>query len=285
MKSSTARELERLLAATPAGQPPPGLAERIKSEIPDELEAPALSDAPPRPVWQPHRWRLAAALLMVIGGGALGWWTIRDAGMAEAPVVATAEAERADASAGKPELPEEAASVAESTPPAPAASEPPAVGMQAGGGPAPAAPPRPERQRRQPTPDAPEIEPQALHSLGYLANESPAPTYAEEIVVTGKAPVIDTTSTTAGATYSGSLESELPISRTFTGPAYAAPGVVGGAMTPEGNVATPSTGGTDEPNDAPYGDVFFRHYIIWYFLGQIIIWTAFFKNLGLKEIR
>jgi hypothetical protein len=25
--------------------------------------------------------------------------------------------------------------------------------------------------------------------------------------------------------------------------------------------------------------------IIWYFLGQIIIWTAFFKNLGLKEIR
>jgi Ca-activated chloride channel family protein len=46
----------------------------------------------------------------------------------------------------------------------------------------------------------------------------------------------------------------------FTGSLRAQSGVEPAIAETEGPVAPPSTGGTAEPNDAPFGDVFFRHY-------------------------
>ena len=48
--------------------------------------------------------------------------------------------------------------------------------------------------------------------------------------MSGTAPVIDTTSTTTGASFNEQLFQDLPTTRTFTGLAFAAPGVVGGGL-------------------------------------------------------
>jgi outer membrane receptor protein involved in Fe transport len=56
-----------------------------------------------------------------------------------------------------------------------------------------------------------------------------SPAFGEEVTVSGAAPIIDSTSTTSGANFSEDLFQELPVSRTFTGLAFAAPGVVSGA--------------------------------------------------------
>jgi len=62
--------------------------------------------------------------------------------------------------------------------------------------------------------------------------------FGEEVTVSGAAPIIDTTTTTSGANFSEALFQELPVGRTFTGIAFAAPGVVSGGL---GN--NPSIGG------------------------------------------
>jgi len=62
--------------------------------------------------------------------------------------------------------------------------------------------------------------------------------FGEEVTVSGVAPIIDTTSTTTGANFDEQLFRDLPTSRTFTGLAFAAPGVVTGGLG-----ANPSIGG------------------------------------------
>ena len=62
--------------------------------------------------------------------------------------------------------------------------------------------------------------------------------FGDEVTVSGAAPIIDTTSTTSGATFSQELFTDLPTTRTFTGLAFAAPGVVTGGLG-----ANPSIGG------------------------------------------
>jgi len=62
--------------------------------------------------------------------------------------------------------------------------------------------------------------------------------FGDEVTVSGAAPIIDTTSTTGGASFSEDLFTDLPTSRTFTGLAFAAPGVVTGGLG-----ANPSIGG------------------------------------------
>ena len=52
----------------------------------------------------------------------------------------------------------------------------------------------------------------------------------EEVTVSGAAPIIDTTSTTAGANFSENLFKDLPTTRTFEGLAFKAPGVVSGGL-------------------------------------------------------
>lgn len=60
----------------------------------------------------------------------------------------------------------------------------------------------------------------------------------EEVTVSGAAPIIDSTSTTAGANFSENLFKELPTTRTFQGLAFQAPGVVSGGLG-----TNPSVGG------------------------------------------
>jgi outer membrane receptor protein involved in Fe transport len=62
--------------------------------------------------------------------------------------------------------------------------------------------------------------------------------FGEEVTVSGAAPIIDTTSTTSGANFGEELFQELPVSRTFQGLAFAAPGVVSGGLG-----SNPSIGG------------------------------------------
>lgn len=62
--------------------------------------------------------------------------------------------------------------------------------------------------------------------------------FGDEVTVSGIAPIIDTTSTTGGASFDQALFEDLPTSRTFTGLAFAAPGVVSGGLG-----ANPSIGG------------------------------------------
>jgi len=71
-----------------------------------------------------------------------------------------------------------------------------------------------------------------------LALEMPSAEFGTELTVTGAAPIIDTTSTTSGANFSEELFQDLPVTRTFQGLAFAAPGVVSGGL---GN--NPSIGG------------------------------------------
>lgn len=58
----------------------------------------------------------------------------------------------------------------------------------------------------------------------------PSAEFGAEMTVTGAAPIIDTTSTTGGANFDERLFSDLPTARTFTGLAFAAPGVVTGGL-------------------------------------------------------
>ena len=54
--------------------------------------------------------------------------------------------------------------------------------------------------------------------------------FGDEVTVSGAGPIIDTTSTTTGASFGEELFQELPVSRTFQGLAFAAPGVVSGGL-------------------------------------------------------
>jgi hypothetical protein len=76
MKRLTDREIRRLLSARGVPEPPPGLADRIKNEIPDVLQVggpeprpQGVRGFPPRvPALRPL-WVVAASLLVVIGAG------------------------------------------------------------------------------------------------------------------------------------------------------------------------------------------------------------------------
>jgi outer membrane receptor protein involved in Fe transport len=57
-----------------------------------------------------------------------------------------------------------------------------------------------------------------------------SPGFGEEVTVSGAAPIIDTSSTTSGASFGEELFQELPTTRTFQGLAFAAPGVVSGGL-------------------------------------------------------
>ncbi|MEM7480718.1 MAG: TonB-dependent receptor [Acidobacteriota bacterium] len=57
-----------------------------------------------------------------------------------------------------------------------------------------------------------------------------SPAFGDQVTVSGAAPIIDTTSTTGGASFGEDLFEELPTTRTFAGLAFAAPGVVGGGL-------------------------------------------------------
>jgi len=67
--------------------------------------------------------------------------------------------------------------------------------------------------------------------------------FGETLTVTGAAPIVDVTSTTTGANFSEKLFNELPVTRTFQGLAFAAPGVTTGASKNSGLDDNPSIAG------------------------------------------
>jgi Ca-activated chloride channel family protein len=78
----TQRNVERMLTEQPAPRPPEGLAERIKAEIPDPLEAGPILRAEPRIERLPRRrhWQLAAAAIVVVALTAAVTWQLRQLG-------------------------------------------------------------------------------------------------------------------------------------------------------------------------------------------------------------
>ena len=93
--------LEQELASLPAPEPPAGLAEAIKREIPFGLRG---LPAAPAPGHRPRQyWRLAAALFLTVTGGFLGQRVLRDPPPPAPPERAVVS--RAPAPAGRPPLP------------------------------------------------------------------------------------------------------------------------------------------------------------------------------------
>jgi Ca-activated chloride channel family protein len=292
------REVERLLSEAPppaALEPPADLLARLKNDIPTDLRLVLPDEAEPAPPavlrpwsgWPRQRWLMAASLLLVVGAG---WLALRV--RESAPPMAD-EAVPALETAVFPEAPEGAppASRAESDagpvsavreafqsappPPAAAVPRPAPSARRAPGAPRvdlkeeitvsaesplldqqqasvyrtapsrpkdalPAVQPRREpaispearrrRQREEATLSAEEKT--KLRALGYVGADSDSDSDAEAGRVSGVA---------------GSVVGGAP------------GGMVGVAPPPPPAAApAPSTGGTAEPNDQPYGDVFFR---------------------------
>lgn len=254
--------VETLSAPEPrAPEPPAGLREALLREVPARLElAPEVAAAGTPEDRRPVRWMLAAAASVVLAAGAA--------------VVAVRVMEEAERPAAVPE-----ASAPE------AASRRAPAAAQAPGEPPPAPPPpEPAAEPGRPVtgegrgPGEPEPasgEPRELR---------------EEITVTAEAPILDERKISRGVAISQPELEKAPTARDPWIVMSQAPGVladrvnVGGneagqrAVPPEPrrrmarladeaprpmplpSVMPPSTGGTREPNDAPYGDVFFRAY-------------------------
>jgi Ca-activated chloride channel homolog len=100
MTRSPRRDVERRLIDTPAGEPPEGLLERLRADVPERLEL-AAEPPPRRTAAFPPRWLAAAAVVVLTLGG--GWLLWRLSGAVPAP-----GSERREAVAG--------AAVADATP-------------------------------------------------------------------------------------------------------------------------------------------------------------------------
>ncbi len=67
--------------------------------------------------------------------------------------------------------------------------------------------------------------------------------FDDTLTITGAPPVVDVTSTTTGASFSEQIFEEIPVTRTFAGLAFAAPGVTTGASEQSGLEDNPSIAG------------------------------------------
>lgn len=81
MTRSQMRDVERRLIDTPAGEPPEGLLERLRADVPERLELAA--EPPRRRAPFPPRWLAAAAVVVLTLGG--GWLLWRLSGAVLAP--------------------------------------------------------------------------------------------------------------------------------------------------------------------------------------------------------
>lgn len=242
------REIARRLAEPLDAEPPKGLLEKIKAEIPPVVEVgtkapggelkqfPLPASTPP-----PRRqsWLIAASLAVAVIGGLLTWslqFRALDEGevAVEEPMAAPPEFEGSvpggDASYAPP-------------PPPPAAPPPPASYP---------APARPEAKAEQ-----------ELRSLGYLAPSEPVqPVEAPEAeardpwAVLSQKPGVLADRINVGGNESGQ-QSE------YVGgaPGGVEGGVVGGVISKESlarRQKAGTTGGDAEPNDEAYGDTFYK---------------------------
>lgn len=232
MSRLTERDIARRLAEPLDAEPPEGLLEKIKADIPPAVEVgtrapggevrqfPLPASAPPP---RRQRWLIAATLAVMVLGGMLSW-------KLQFRSLSNEEMEVEDATY---------------PPPPPAVPPPPAS--------------RPAPAKPQAESDTAQLQRKKLESLGYIGsdNESAPPSapaapmeaqesFAEEITVAGESPLLDERRISTGATVQG-------VEGAVVG------GVVGGVASPKvQRQRAGTTGGDAEPNDEAYGDTFYR---------------------------
>ncbi len=297
MNRLNAQEIERRLAEQPAPPPPAELLERIQSEIPDASEI--WPEEPPATTPGPRRWLIAASLIVAVGGGLLGYRTLQETDVdelarksrierpapAEEPIAAPDRVLRDDLAVpdGPVELAEPQAESEPLPAPKPARKVPipdptpdeaegsaAVVVRDSQGNPLPGASIEmsgsggkrvevtgasgearfdeldPGSWELKATLDGfssveyPEVE---VRSERQTKLEVALPSVAEEVItVTSQSPLLDRRTSSGAAVTLERLVRERP------------------APQPAPATAPPSTGGTAEPNDQPYGDVFYREY-------------------------
>jgi len=236
MKSNAKIDVEKMLAETPAAAPPEDLLEKLRAEIPEELPKPAVMVPAPSRGWM----KVAAALLLAGAAGLIGYRVTLDSERPDAvelpPATDREPLTKTRVTEGGP-----AGSVVREE--APVGKEKPAVAKQTRE----AAAKAPSNETLSPPPSAP-----AKRVVGERAAEPLAPV-TQKVVVTGEAPLVELDRKAA----SSSVEGGVPGGVVGGIAGGTGPGFTTSARAP---IAAPSTGGTREPNDAPYGDVFFKEY-------------------------
>ncbi|HWM92576.1 MAG TPA: von Willebrand factor type A domain-containing protein [Thermoanaerobaculia bacterium] len=255
MSRLTEREVARRLAEPlDDTEPPEGLLEKIKAEIPPVVnvgtKAPggkvvpflAAAETPPA-ASRRHRWLIAASLAVMVIGGLFAWNFQKRMPL---PELASEEAVSGE------DLPRDSAMP---PPPPPAAAPRPQASYDAPAGP----------------PEADSETAAELKELGYLGGErrrqaSPkisAPSdpvqpmevesFKEELVITAESPLLDERRISAGAAVAEGVEGGV-----VGGVVGGSPGGVPGGAPMRYSAKQGTTGGNAEPNDEAYGDVFYR---------------------------
>jgi Ca-activated chloride channel homolog len=167
MSRPNEREIARRLAEREGCEPPAGLLEKIKSEIPAEIAVgtavPGTAKGNAMPVRQ--RWLIAASLIMAVGAGAVG---LRVWQGGERRLESQSQSQETAPAVPAPANTTEAAKPTLFSGPEGPATPPPAARISQDAGGAPAA---------EPAPMTPPVEPPAeqrkdLESLGYVSSES-----------------------------------------------------------------------------------------------------------------
>ena len=265
MNGNKREQLERLLGDQDIPEPPAGLVEKIKNEIPAQIPAAAPANQTARPWWT---WRVAASLIVLLGVGYLGYQSGFRGGLEESSkdqsasptVFSTRSAPKASSAANQ--LP-----AATQTTPLDDRSQTEAIAVQARSNESSAN----ERDSRDfiSEEEKREIfaqEPQAIRVTMEAPAVAPpaAQSSADSLKMAAKSGRRDETAGVEGGVVGGMVESlpeppppGAPLSPPAESATNAARSRMMRATSPR---VPPSTGGTDEPNDQPYADTFFRNY-------------------------
>jgi Ca-activated chloride channel homolog len=282
--------VEDLLSSLPAPPAPEDLARKILAEIPEQLPAaipfPGRRRAPALPSWA----RIAAVIVLAVAGGYVGYRLTRPRPEAPAPVAVApqptaklAPPQAVAAVATPPVIAVPPRSKAKPTvleAPGPAGLEGVVTDQSGATLPGVTVTVRGAAVDRTATTDARgrisvpllpagryEVE-TALAGFGKQIRQiqvAPGETKkidsilnlstTAEVTVVSAAPLIDSRSTSVGTNYGVAALQKMPGKTVAGAVSVDAETVVANAPS-----APPSTGGTREPNDQPYGDVFFRTY-------------------------
>ncbi|MEA2563188.1 MAG: Ca-activated chloride channel [Acidobacteriota bacterium] len=273
------REIARRLAEPLDAEPPEGLLDRIKAEIPPvvvvgtrppggelkQFPLPA-SGSPPRR----QSWLIAATLAMMVLGGLLAW-------KLQFLSLSREEVEVAE--------PMEAQAYSDLPPESVAPPPPPAVPPPAANYPAPTGPPEPKSETAL---QKKEMEALGRRDEGMQPSAPTAPmepvevpeAFEEQITVAGESPLLDERRISTGAAVSQTEMEKVPPARDPWAKLSQTPGVLSDRVNVGGNESGQqsnykggvvggvaagavgntggTTGGNAEPNDEAYGDTFYK---------------------------